>query len=96
MEKTIFVKWRIKESETTRVLAKLPELVEKTRSEKGNVSYAIYQSENDLNELILHEQYTDAAAAESHKQSEHYRRIVANQILPHLVVRDVTSVRKLL
>jgi quinol monooxygenase YgiN len=93
--KTIIVKWKIKEPETIRILKLLPELVEKSRKEKGNVSYTIYQSENDPNELILHEQYTDAAAAEAHKQSEHYQRIVVNQIVPHLAMRDVTPVKQL-
>jgi quinol monooxygenase YgiN len=93
--KTIIVKWKIKESETIRILKLLPELVEKSRKEEGNLFYTIYQSENDPNELILHEQYTDAAAAETHKQSEHYQRIVVNQIVPHLAVRDVTPVKEL-
>ncbi|MDT4289116.1 putative quinol monooxygenase [Methylomonas sp. MO1] len=93
--KTIIVKWKIKESETIRILKLLPELVEKSRKEEGNLFYSIYQSENDPNELILYEQYTDAAAAETHKQSEHYQRIVVNQIVPHLAVRDVTPVKEL-
>ena len=95
MKKTIIAKWRIKEPETSRLLKLLPELVEKSRKEAGNLSYTIYQSENDPNELILHEQYANAAAAETHKQSEHYQRIVVNQIVPHLAVRDVTPVKEL-
>jgi len=94
-KKTIIAKWKIKEAETSRILKILPELVEKTRKEKGNISYAIYQSETYPSELILHEEYTDAAALESHKQSEHYQRIVANQIAPHLAAREVTPVKQL-
>jgi len=65
-------------------------------TEKSNISYTIYQAENDPRELILHEQYVDAAAAEAHRQSEHYKRIVVNEIIPHLEVRAVISVKKLL
>jgi quinol monooxygenase YgiN len=96
MEKTIIVKWRLKESELPRILPMLPELAEKTRREKGNISYTIYQSESDPRELRLHEQYVDDAAAEAHKQSEHYQRIVAYEIIPHLEVREVVSVTKLI
>ena len=96
MEKEIIVKWRIKKSETFRILKMLPELAEKSKNEKGNVSYAIYQSESDPNELILHEHYTDAGAAEAHKKSEHYQEIVVNEIIPHLEVREVILVKKLL
>ncbi len=95
MEKTVIVKWKLKESEASRILKMLPELAEATRSEKGNTHYAIYQSETNPLELILHEQYVDAAAAEAHKQSEHYKRIVVNEIIPHLEVREVVVVKKI-
>jgi quinol monooxygenase YgiN len=95
MEKVVIVRWRIKASETQRVLAMLPELAEKSRHESGNVSYAIYRSESDPNELVLHERYVDAAAAEAHRQSEHYQRIVVTGILPHLDAREVIPVTQL-
>lgn len=91
----VSVKWRIKASETARVLALLPELAERTRREPGNVSYAIYQSESSPTDLILHEEYADAAAADAHRQSEHYGRIVTQQILPHLELREVVVVKRL-
>jgi quinol monooxygenase YgiN len=96
MEKIVIVKWVIKESETARILALLPELAEKTRQEPGNDLYNIYQSQTNQNELILHEQYKDESAAEAHRQSEHYKRIVANLIAPYLEVREVCLVSKLL
>jgi quinol monooxygenase YgiN len=95
MERIVVAKWKIKESEASRILTMLPELAEKTRTEKGNISYTIYQSENDPRELILHEHYVDAAAAETHRQSEHYKRIVVNEVIPHLEVREVVLVKKL-
>ncbi len=52
MEKIVIAKWKIKESEASRILKMLPELAEKTRSENGNISYTIYQSENDPHELM--------------------------------------------
>jgi quinol monooxygenase YgiN len=95
MEKIIIVKWRIKDSETARILKLLPELIAESRKEPGNVSYAIYQSENDPSDLILHEAYIDATASESHKRSEHYQRIVLKEIIPHLASREVTPVTQL-
>jgi quinol monooxygenase YgiN len=96
MEKEIIVKWKIKASETPRILALLRAMAEKTRAEPGNLLYTIYQSENDPNEIILHERYTDADAVEAHKKSDHYQRIVATEIIPHLEVREVSLVQKLL
>jgi quinol monooxygenase YgiN len=95
MKREVIVKWKIKASETARILAMLPELAEKTKGEEGNITYAIYQSEADPNELILHECYVDAEAAEAHRNSEHYQKIVATEIIPHLEVREVTIVKQL-
>ena len=69
--------------------------MEKTRNEVGNLSYNIYQSNDDANVLILHERYTDADAVEVHKTSAHYQEIVETQIIPHLEFREVTSSKKL-
>ena len=95
MEKILIVNWRIKDSEADRILKLLPELIAESRKEPGNVSYAIYQSENDPHHLILHEEYTDADALETHKHSEHYQRIVLRGVLPHLASREVTPVTPL-
>lgn len=95
MEKELIVKWKIRESESQRILGLLPRLVEATRNEKGNLAYNIYQSADDANVLILHERYADAEAVELHKASAHYQETVAGQIIPHLDEREVTSVIKL-
>jgi quinol monooxygenase YgiN len=96
MEKVVIAKWRVKASSLPRILERLPELAAKTREEKGNVSYVIYQSESDPNELILHEQYVDAEAADAHRQSEHYQKIVVGEIVPHLEGREVFHVQRLI
>jgi quinol monooxygenase YgiN len=95
MEREIIVKWKIKASATQEVLALLPELAEKTKREPGNIGYNIYQSESDPNELILHERYVDAEAAEAHRNSAHYQEIVAGKVLPQLEVREVIIVKKI-
>lgn len=96
MEKELIVKWKIRETETAEVLKLLPALAEKTRNEEGNILYAIYQSEDNANELILHERYADTAAVEVHKNSEHYQDIVVKKILPHLEVREVLIVKQII
>ncbi|MBF4516870.1 antibiotic biosynthesis monooxygenase [Flavobacterium sp. ANB] len=95
MEKELIVKWKIKETETNEILKFLPALAEKTKNEKGNTYYAIYQSESNPNELILHERYVDEHAVQAHKDSEHYQEIVVGKILPHLENREVLVVNKL-
>lgn len=95
MEKELIVKWKIKETETPGILNLLKQLVEQTRNEKGNLSYHIYQSVNDRNELFLQERYVDAEALEFHKNSAHYQEIVVGQIIPHLEIREVALLKRL-
>jgi len=95
MEKELIVKWKIRETETAGILKLLPVLAEGTKSEIGNILYAIYQSETNPNEIILHERYADEAAVEAHKNSVHYQTIVVDKIMPHLETREVFIVNKL-
>ena len=95
MEKELIVKWTVNPSETSRILGLLPQLVEKTRNEKGNLSYHVYQSAENVNVIILHERYADQEAVEAHKNSAHYLETVAAQIIPHLENREVQLVNKL-
>jgi len=95
MEKELIVKWKIREDKTSEVLKLLPTLAKATKKEPGNLLYAVYQSEGNPNELILHERYVDEAAAEAHKTSKHYQDIVAGKIIPHLENREVTVVTQL-
>lgn len=96
MKKELFVKWKIKSTETERILKLLPALAEQTKNEKGNLSYSIYQSTTDPNEFILHECYEDEEAADAHKNSRHYQEIVVAEIIPNLEIREVTIVKKFL
>lgn len=95
MEKIVIVSWKIKESEAARIFPLLPRLVNKTRGEAGNISYTIYQAEGNPCDLILHEEYINAEAVEAHKNSDHYKRIVVDQILPYLELPDVQLVIRL-
>ena len=96
MEKEIIVKWKVRESERTRILELLPDLAKKSRAEEGNALYAIYQSDSDPNVIILHERYKDERAAEAHRQSAHYKAIVTNEIIPNLELREIDVVKRLI
>lgn len=95
MEKELIVLWKIREEELANVMRLLPELVEKTKGEAGNLHYAIYQSADSRTEIILHERYKDEAALNAHKDSAHYQQIVVGQIIPTLETRRPIIVTKL-
>ncbi|NUY81486.1 antibiotic biosynthesis monooxygenase [Flavobacterium sp. MAH-1] len=95
MEKELIVKWKIKQTEVSNVLKLLPELAQKSKSEKGNLTYEIFQSETEPTEFVLHERYANEEALEFHKNSDHYQNIVVKQIIPLLEVRELMFVKKL-
>ncbi|HSI64166.1 MAG TPA: putative quinol monooxygenase [Candidatus Saccharimonadia bacterium] len=96
MEKEIIAVWKVRATETERILGLLPALAAQTRNEEGNIFYSVYRSETDPNEFILHECYADEHAADAHRKSDHYQKIVVAEIIPHLESRTVTVVKKLL
>lgn len=85
----IFAKWQVKNGELQTVLNLIQSLIEKSRSEEGNIFYKIYQDNSDRNTLILNESYKDMASIEAHKNSEHYQEIAVKQIIPLLENREV-------
>lgn len=84
-----FAKWQVKEEELQTVLDVLPELVQKTREEEGNLFYKIYQSHSDNHTLILYEGYQDENALDAHRSSVHFKELVIKRIVPQLEKREV-------
>ena len=95
MEKELIVKWTVRESEISRILGLLPDLVTATKNEIGNLAYNIYQSTENPHVLILHERYADQNAFDFHKNSVHYKNTVVTQIIPFLENREVVLLTKL-
>ncbi|HKP70053.1 MAG TPA: putative quinol monooxygenase [Pyrinomonadaceae bacterium] len=86
-----FATWQVREGELERVLNLLEDLTTQSSAEKGNISYAVYQSHSDANTLILVEGYTDDAALQTHRESQHFRSIVLEKVLPLLEDRKIVT-----
>ena len=52
------------------------ELVEKSNSEEGNVSYSLNQSTTDTQKFAMLEVWKDQKAIDIHNASEHFNRIL--------------------
>jgi (4S)-4-hydroxy-5-phosphonooxypentane-2,3-dione isomerase len=85
----VFAKWQVKREHLATVLLLLPQVAKKSREEKGNLFYKLHQSTSDATTLMLYEGYTDEAAAQEHRNTEHFQEIVLKQIIPLLESREV-------
>ncbi|BEV03231.1 MULTISPECIES: putative quinol monooxygenase [Chryseobacterium] len=90
-QKAVYVcaKWQVKEGKLGVVLDLLKQAAEKSSQEEGNLFYKVHQSKSDDHTLVLFEGYQNADAVEFHKNSEHYQKVVAEQIVPLLENREV-------
>lgn len=80
--KVLNVYYTIKDGRREEYVEKLVEagIPQDSRSEPGNGGrYAYYYSEGDENELLLVEYWKDQEAFETHKEQEHYKRMLAIQ-----------------
>ena len=86
---TVVARWQPKEGALGEVLAILAELRPKSLAEPGCISYEVYRNVAPPHGLLLIERYSDQAAIEAHRQSEHYQSLVTGRALPLLAERNV-------
>jgi (4S)-4-hydroxy-5-phosphonooxypentane-2,3-dione isomerase len=86
----VIARWKVKEGNMPVVVELLKVVHTRTRQEKGNLLYIIHQSKADANTLILFEAYENEAAQKAHLSTEHFIKVVVEQIVPLLEEREVT------
>ncbi|SDR08448.1 peptidyl-tRNA hydrolase, PTH1 family [Chryseobacterium soldanellicola] len=92
----VYAKWQVKEGKLDAVLQLMKEAAEKSSQEEGNLFYKLHQSRSNSNTLILFEGYKDATAIDTHRNSEHFKSIVLEQVVPLLENREVIVMDRLL
>lgn len=85
----IFAKWQVKQGLLDKVLRLLTEVATQSIAEKGNLFYKIHQGHADIHTLILFEGYSDDIALEAHRNSDYFKNLVTEQIVPALESREV-------
>lgn len=73
------------------VLPLLDELVRASRAEPGNLSFASYRRLDADREIVLLERYASRDAFDAHRETQHFRDLVRDQIIPRLDSRVVES-----
>ncbi|MDQ0594101.1 autoinducer 2-degrading protein [Chryseobacterium ginsenosidimutans] len=96
-QNTVFVhaKWQVKEGKLDTVLQLMKEVGERSTQEEGNLFYKLHQSQESQNMIILYEGYINADALETHRNSEHFKNIVLEQVVQLLENREVILMNRL-
>lgn len=72
-----------------RVLELLHDLTAASRTEAGNVGYDFYAPGSISGEILIVERYVSSEAFAMHRESEHFRSIGKEQIIPLLNDRAI-------
>ena len=68
------------------------ELRDASVKESGVIQFEVGRSSDDPNVFALWEVYRDQAAADAHRESEHFKRLVLNGIRPIAQQRNAATV----
>lgn len=73
----------------------LQQLTEASRQEPGCVSFIPHRVEGDPDTVIIYEQYRDAAAAEAHRQSQHFKKYAVGGLYQKMLERSREDLKAL-
>lgn len=82
-KKTIIARVKVKAGEERAFIAAAKGVIDGTHQEEGNLSYTMYQSQEDSTQFLFYEEYTDDSAFQIHATSDYFN-LFAQTIEPLL------------
>lgn len=86
--------WEVPPTHLEDVLGLLQLHAAATRAEPGCLGFEITQGSEPA-QLVLLERYADEAALAAHRDTEHFKTYVLEQMVPHLSSRSITLLNPL-
>ena len=71
-----------RDGEQDRAAELIPQLVEASRQEPGNIHWIAHRSTENPRTFMIYEQYRDEDAFKEHGQTEHFKSLAVEQIFP--------------
>ena len=84
----LVVRMTAKDGEQDRVAELIPQLVEGSRAEPGNIHYIAHRDPEDPRVFLMYEQYRDKAAFEEHGQTEHFQALAVGELFGLMEKRE--------
>ncbi len=92
---SFIVRMRFAPEDHPQVREILRELATASRQEPGCVSYVPHFLESDADTVLIYEQYRDQAAAQAHRETEHFKRHAVGglyQLMRERSIENLTDV----
>ena len=86
----VVAQYLVTEGHESTVTPLLEENAEASRAEPGCLEFSVYRATDDPRRFLLYERYTDENAFQAHRRTEHFARIIEQQVVPLLQERVVT------
>jgi len=93
---TFTVRLKFKAEDREEIREALRALTEATRKEPGCVTYIPHTVDGDADTVIIYEQYKDAAAADAHRASAHFKKHAVGGLYQRMLERSVENLHALL
>ena len=82
------VRMRFSPEDRAEIAEVLLELTQASRQEPGCVYYIPHRLEGDPDTVLIYEQYRDAAAADVHRQSAHFKKYAVGGLYQKMLERS--------
>jgi quinol monooxygenase YgiN len=86
---TVRLKFKAEDREEMREAARA--LMEASRKEPGCVTYIPHSVDGDADTIVIYEQYKDAAAADAHRASAHFKKYAVGGLYQRMLERTVEN-----
>ncbi|MFJ4922850.1 putative quinol monooxygenase [Streptomyces sp. NPDC088725] len=90
-ELQVIARYTLSAGKEEEVLPLLARLAEASRAEPGNISFGVYRSLADPQDVVLLERYASPEAFAAHRESPHFNGLVLQRIVPLLDGRAVET-----
>ena len=89
------VRLKFKEEDRGEIQEALRALTEASRQEPGCVTYIPHTVDGDADTIVIYEQYRDAAAADAHRASAHFKKYAVGGLYQRMLERSVENLHAL-
>ena len=92
---TFTVRLKFKEEDRDEIHGALRAATDASRKEPGCVTYIPHTVDGDADTVVIYEQYKDAAAADAHRASAHFKKYIVGVLYQRMLERTVENLHAL-